>query len=103
MKLRKSWIWYLAGLLLAIVAGLIAVYALRQAVPEPEPVAPPTQTVIVAKIPIDTRQVVLPEQLETKNLLHSNVPSGAIFRMEDAAGKFTLQPVAAGQPLLAQN
>jgi len=31
------------------------------------------------------------------------VPSGAVFRMEDAVGKFTLQPFAEGQPLLAQS
>ena len=103
MKVRRGWIWYLAGLLLAIVAGVIAIVALQQAVPKAEPVAPATQAVIVARAPIDSRQVVLPEQLETKNLLLSDVPSGAVFRLEDAAGKFTLQPVAQGQPLLAQN
>ena len=103
MKLRKGWIWYLAGLLLAIVAGLIAVFALRQAVPQPEPQAPPTQLVIVARTPIEARQVVLPEQLTAKSLLLSDVPSGAIFRVEDAAGKFTLQAVGADQPILAQN
>jgi Flp pilus assembly protein CpaB len=103
MKLRRGWIWYLAGLLLAIVAGVVAVVALQQAVPQAEPAPPATQPVIVAREAIDARQVVLPEQLETKNLLLSEVPSGAVFRIEDAAGKFTLQPIAAGQPLLAQN
>lgn len=103
MKLRRGWIWYLAGLLLAIVAGVIAVVALQQAVPQTQPAPPATQTVIVARDRIDARQVVLPEQLATKNLLLSDVPSGAVFRVEDAAGKFTLQPIEAGQPLLAQN
>ncbi len=103
MKLRRGWIWYLAGLLLAITAGGIALVALRQAVPQPEAAAPPTQPVIVARVPIDARQVILPEQLETKNFLLSDVPSGAVLRMEDAAGKFTLQPIAPGQPLLTQN
>lgn len=103
MKFRKGWIWYLAGLLLAIAAGVIAVLALRQAVPQPEPVAPATQLVIVASTPIESRQVVMPEQLTTQSMLLSAVPSGAIFHAEDAAGKFTLQPIGAGQPLLAQN
>lgn len=103
MKLRRGWIWYLAGLLLAIVAGVIAVVALQQAVPQAEPAPPPTQPVIVARERIEARQVVLPEQLQTKNLLLSEVPSGAVFRVEDAAGKFTLQPIEAGQPLLIQN
>jgi Flp pilus assembly protein CpaB len=103
MKLRRGWIWYLAGLLLAIVAGVVAVVALQQAVPPAQPAPPATQPVIVARERIDARQVVLPEQLETKSLLLSEVPSGAVFRLEDAAGKFTLQPIEAGQPLLAQN
>ena len=103
MKFRRGWIWYLAGLLLAVVAGVIAVVALQQAVPQAEPVLPATQPVIVARERIDARQVLLPEQLETKNLLLGEVPSGAVFRLEDAAGKFTLQPFEAGQPLLAQN
>jgi Flp pilus assembly protein CpaB len=103
MKLRRGWIWYLAGLLLAIIAGVVAVVALQQAVPQAEPVAPATQPVIVARERIDARQVVLPEQLQTRNMLLSEVPSGAVFRVEDAAGKFTLQPIEAGQPLLLQN
>ncbi len=103
MKFRRGWIWYLAGLLLAIVAGFIAVMALQQAVPPAPPAAPATQPVIVAKQHIDSRQIVLPEQLQTKNMLLSDVPSGAIFRIEDAAGKFTLQPLEEGQPLLVQN
>jgi Flp pilus assembly protein CpaB len=103
MKLRRGWIWYLAGLLLAIVAGLIAVVALQQAVPQAQPAPPATQPVIVARERIEARQVILPEQLETKSLLLSEVPSGAVFRLEDAAGKFTLLPIEAGQPLLAQN
>jgi Flp pilus assembly protein CpaB len=88
---------------LAIVAGVIAVVALQQAVPQTPPAPPPTQPVIVARTAIDARQVVLPEQLQTKNMLLSEVPSGAVFRIEDAVGKFTLQPFAAGQPLLAQS
>ncbi len=103
MKLRRGWIWYLAGLLLAIIAGVVAVVALQQAVPPAPVAAPATQPVIVARTAIDARQVVLPEQLDTKNMLLSDVPSGAIFRVEDAAGKFTLQPIDAGQPLLVQN
>jgi Flp pilus assembly protein CpaB len=59
--------------------------------------------VIVARERIEARQVILPDQLETKSLLLSEVPSGAVFRLEDAAGKFTLQPFEAGQPLLAQS
>ncbi len=103
MKLRKGWIWYLAGLLLAIVAGAIAIFALRQVTPTVQAPAPPTQPVVVASARIDAQQVVTPDKLQVKAMLLSDVPSGAIFRIEDAAGKFTLQAIEAGQPLLAQN
>ncbi len=103
MKLRKGWIWYLAGLLLAIVAGAIAILALRQATPTVEAPPPPTQPIVVAGEHIDAQQVIVPEKLKVKNVLLSEIPSGAIFRIEDAAGKLTLQPLEADQPVLAQN
>jgi len=103
MKLRRGWIWYLAGLLLAIVAGVLAVLALRQAVPTPEPARPATRPVIVAKQPIAARQVVLIDSLDVRDFPLDEIPSGAIFRMEDAVGKFSFQNVEVGQPLLAQN
>lgn len=103
MKLRRGWIFYLAGLLLAIVAGVLAVLALQQAVPTPEPIRPATRPVIVAKQPISARQVVLVEALDVRDFLLDEIPSGAIFRMEDAVGKFSFQNVEVGQPLLAQN
>ena len=103
MKLRRSWIWYLAGLLLAIIAGVVAVMALQQAVPAAEPARPTTRPVIVAARNIDARQIVPLDAVEARDFQLDDLPSGAIFRIEDAAGKFALQSVAAGQPLLAQN
>ncbi len=102
MKLRKGWIWYLAGLLLAIVAGGIAIVAMQQATPTREAPPPPTQPVVVAKQDIPAQQVITPDALEVKNMLLADVPSGAVFRIEDAAGKFALQAIPSGQPILAQ-
>jgi Flp pilus assembly protein CpaB len=103
MKLRRSWIWYLAGLILAVGAGLIAVLALQQAVPAPAPVKPATRSVIVAKTPIEARQVVLIDAVEVRDFPIDDLPSGAIFRVEDVVGKFALDRIEAGQPVLAQN
>ncbi len=103
MRIRRGWIWYLAGLLLAIIAGVIAVVALQQAVPAAEPTRPPTRPVIVAARAIEARQVVPLDALEARDFLLEDIPSGAIFRVEDAVGKFSLASVAAGAPLLAQN
>ena len=103
MRLRRGWIWYLAGLVLAMLAGLIAVVALRQAVPTAEPVRPATRPVIVAAKDIASRQIVPLDAVEARDFPLEDIPSGAIFRVEDAAGKFTLQAVNSGQPMLAQN
>ena len=103
MKLRRGWIWYLAGLLLAVVAGVVAVAALREAVPTQAAPRPTTRPVIVAAKDISAREVVPLNALEARDVSIEDIPSGAIFRVEDAAGKFALQQVAFGQPVLAQN
>jgi len=105
MNLRRGGIWYLAGLLLALIAGVVAVLALRQAVPTApaETTRPVTRPVIVAAQDIGSRQIVPFDALEARDYLIEDIPSGAIFRVEDAAGKFTLAPITAGQPMLAQS
>jgi Flp pilus assembly protein CpaB len=103
MGLRRGWIWYLAGLLLAVMAGVLAVLALRQAVPKAEPIRTATRPVIVARQDLAARQIVTQDALGTRELPLGEIPSGAIFRIEDAVGKFSLQDIKAGQPLLAQN
>jgi Flp pilus assembly protein CpaB len=102
MGLRRGWIWYLAGLLLAVIAGVLAVLALRQAVPRGAPTGAATRPVIVARRDLAARQIVPQDALDTRSLPLEDIPSGAVFRIEDAVGKFTLQDVKAGQPLLAQ-
>ena len=103
MNLGRGWIWYVVGLLLAIVAGLVAVFALRQAVPIAQPTRPTTRPVIVASKAIVGRQIVALDMLQTHEMPLEDIPSGAVFRVEDAVGKLSLQDVQAGQPLLAQN
>ncbi len=103
VNLRRGWIWYLAGLLLAVVAGVIAVWALRQAVPAEAPAKPATRPVIVAIKNLSARQIVQLDAVEARDMALELIPSGAVFRIEDAAGKFSMTEVKAGQPLLAQN
>jgi Flp pilus assembly protein CpaB len=89
--------------LLAVIARLIAMLALRRAVPTAEPVRQASRPVIVAQTDIPARQVVAADAVETRNLPLEEIPSGAIYRVEDAVGKFTLTEFKAGNPLLAQN
>jgi len=43
------------------------------------------------------------DAVEARDFPLEDIPSGAIFHVEDAAGRFALQAATAGQPLLAQN
>ena len=101
MNLGRGWIWYAAGLLLALIAGVLAVLALRQAAPAAQP-ARASRPVIVARRDIPARQNITLEALEARDVPLENIPSGAIYRVEDALGKTILQDVKAGAPLLAQ-
>lgn len=103
MGLRRGWIWYLAGLLLAVMAGVLAVLALRQAVPKAEAPRAATRPVIVARQDLAARQILSQDMLATRDVPLEEIPSGAVYRIEDAVGKFSLLEVKAGQPLLAQN
>ncbi len=102
MNLRRGWLWYLAGLLLAVIAGVVTILALRNALPVAKPDQPARRAVIVARKDIGARQVVSSESVEARALLLEEIPSGAIFQVEDAVGKLALQDVKAGQPVLAQ-
>jgi Flp pilus assembly protein CpaB len=103
MNLRRGWLWYLAGLLLAVIAGVVTILALRQALPVAKPDQPARRAVIVARKDIGARQIVSSESVEARALLLEEIPSGAIFQVEDAVGKLSLQDVKAGQPVLAQS
>ena len=103
MNLRRGWLWYLAGLLLAVIAGVVTILALRRALPVAKPEQPARRAVIVARKDISARQVVSSEAVEARALLLEEIPSGAIFQVEDAVGKLSLQDVKTGQPVLAQS
>ena len=103
MNLRRGWLWYLAGLLLAVIAGVVTILALRNALPVAKPDQPTRRAVIVARKDIGARQIVSSESVEARALLLEEIPSGAIFQVEDAVGKLALQDVKAGQPVLAQS
>jgi hypothetical protein len=80
MGLRRGWIWYLAGLLLAVMAGVLAVLALRQAVPKVEPIRTATRPVIVAR-QMAARQILSQEALATRDRRWKK-SHGAVFRIE---------------------
>jgi Flp pilus assembly protein CpaB len=104
MKRRRGVLWLLAGLVLAIVAAGISYFAFQQAVAERASAVEeePTQTVVVAKQLINERAVIRLADIGTEERPVEEVPSGAVFKTDDAVGRIATRPIQPGQVLLTQ-
>jgi Flp pilus assembly protein CpaB len=89
---------------LAIVAAGISYFAFQQAMSQQASALEEasTQTVVVAKQSINERAVIKLTDLSTEERSIEQVPSGAIFKTEDAVGRIAVRSIPAGQVLLAQ-
>jgi Flp pilus assembly protein CpaB len=105
MNRRRGILWLVAGLVLAILAAGISYYAFQQVVVRQAstPVGKSAQTVVVAKQPINERAVIRLADISTEERPLDKVPSGAVFKTDDAVGRIAARSIAAGQVLLAQN
>lgn len=103
---RRGLLWILAGAVVAVLAGAVAMWALRAAVstvgvPEEEPKL--TRPVVVAAQFVDRRSVLSAADLEIRELPEDSIRSGAVVKMEDAVGRITLTELNQGEIVLAQN
>lgn len=105
MKRRRGILWLLAGLALAIVAAGISYFAFQQVVVERASALEEksTQTVVVAKQLINERAVIRLSDISTEERPIEEVPSGAVFKTDDAVGRIAARSIPAGQVLLAQH
>lgn len=105
MNRRRGILWLVAGLLLAILAAALSYYAFQEIVTERVDQAQeePTQTVVVARELINERAVIRPADIRTEERPVEAVPSGAIFKTDDAVGRITTVAVQPGQVVLTQN
>ncbi len=105
MNRRRGILWLVAGLVLAILAAALSYYAFQQVVARQAstPVGKSTQTVVVAKQAINERAVVRLADISTEERPLEQVPSGAVFKTDDAVGRIAVRSIATGQVLLAQN
>lgn len=106
LRRRKGLIWILAGVVVAVLAGVAAMLALRAAISTvqvPVAEAPLTRSVVVASRFIARRSTLTYADLEIKELPEDSIRSGAIVRTEDAAGRITLTEFNQGEMILAQN
>lgn len=106
LRTRRGILWMVAGAVLALLAGLAAMWALRTAISTvevPEAEAPLTRAVVVATHLIPRRAVLSEADVEIKELPEDSIRSGAVVRTEDAVGRITLTEFNQGEIVLAQN
>ncbi len=105
MNRRRGILWLVAGLVLAIMAAGLSYYAFQQVVVRQAetPVGKTTQAVVVARQAINERAVIRLADISTEERPLEEVPSGAVFKTDDAVGRIAVRSIAAGQVLLAQN
>ncbi len=105
MNRRRGVLWLSAGLVLALLAAGISYFAFQQVLTQQANTVEEksAQTVVVAKQLINERAVVRLNDVSTEERPIEEVPSGAIFKTEDAVGRLASRPIPPGQVLLAQN
>jgi Flp pilus assembly protein CpaB len=106
MSRRRGIIWIIAGLVLAGLAACLSYFAFQQVVAQQQalPVEQPSnQTVVVARQAVNERAVIRLADISTEERPIEEVPSGAVFKTEDAVGRIASRPIPAGQVLLAQH
>jgi pilus assembly protein CpaB len=95
-----------AGGVLAVLAGVAAMLALRAAISTmqvPEAEAPLTRPVVVASRFVARRTTLTDADVEVRELHEDAIRSGAVVRKEDAVGRITLTELNQGEMMLAQN
>jgi len=103
---RRGLLWMLAGGLVAVLAGLVAMFALRTAVTGVQvapPEAPLTRPVVVAAHVVPRRTVLSETDVEIRELPEDAIRSGAVVKIEDAVDRITLTELNEGEIILAQN
>lgn len=104
MSRMKGFIWFAAGIMLALLAGFVA-YSTLTRVAE-TPVQPgdvgPVVTVVVANRNIPARTLLTQEDLIEVDFPAEATPDGQINGIDGAVGKLTLVPIYGGEPVLEQ-
>jgi Flp pilus assembly protein CpaB len=95
---RRTWLWFVASAVLAILAGVLAMTLLRQ----PEVVEQaPKQAVVVARNPIAANSVIRVDNVTQQE--RDQVPSGAAMQVQDVVGGTALRDIAQGEVIKMQD
>ena len=98
-------LWLVAGLVVALVAGVVAYIALSRPLEVPSGEVPGSQMavdVVVAVGTVDVRSQLTSDHVELQQMPVEMVPEGAIRALDQALGKLTLVDLNPGEIILAQ-
>jgi len=99
---RRSWLWFFAAIILAVLAGVIAIFTLRQAATRETPEAErPGRVVVVARQPIAFNSTIRVDNVVSEE--RTVTPSGAAVQIQDVLGRVTLRDIAQGEVILMQD
>ena len=100
----RGFLWLTAGLVVAVLAGLVAFTTLSRAAAtrSGQPQAQPTVSVVVATQAVAVRAVLTEEDVELQDVPVDSVPEGAVGAVADAVGKVTMTELYPGEVVLAQ-
>jgi pilus assembly protein CpaB len=104
MARTRGCLWLTAGLVVAVLAGIVAFVTLRNiAAQQPTAGAPESGlTVVLATQAVPVRQQLTAEMLEETVVAANAVPEGAVRQISDAVGKVTMVDLFPGEIILAQ-
>ena len=99
---RRSWLWLIASVLLAVLAGVLAIYTLNRAATQQMAVTPvPKQAVVVARQPLAANTIIRADNVVVEE--RQEIPSGAAVRAQDVVGLITVRDIAQGEVLRMQD
>ncbi len=105
MKRRSGCIWIAAGAVLALLAGVVAFWAILRASSQAVPSEPraPTVGVVFAARSLSLRELIQADSVELRQAPADIVPESALRRVEDALGRITLVPLVSGEMILSSH
>lgn len=99
---RRSWLWLIASILLAVLAGVLAIATLNRAATQQMAVTPvPKQAVVVARQPLAANTLIRADNVVVEE--RQEIPSGAAVRAQDVIGLMTVRDIAQGEVIRMQD
>jgi Flp pilus assembly protein CpaB len=99
---RRSWLWFIASAVLAVLAGVLAIYVLTIASDSGSELEPiPKQAVVIARQPLAANTVIRADYVSVEE--REEFPSGAAVRVSDVLGQMTLRDIAIGEVIRMQD